>query len=468
MLFLKKREKFIIIKECIVKRFLQGLFCVVFMSRIIFPTPNIGLNSFFINSAVGSNPSDLAITPNGQYVYVTNIADNTVSVVSTATNKVVQTISDSSFNQPYTVSINPAGTKAYVTNSAPTATTVSVISIATNMVIAVISGFNGGPSGMAITPNGLFGYVNNYGNPHNFAQRGATVQKVNLTTNTVVASISVGNYPAAVTMHPSGNYVYVANYNTGTVGADTVSVIQTTTDTVIATISGLFGPYQIAINPAGTYAYVTNYGNNFNAGQYGTTVSVIDVNPASGTFNTIVDTIVVGTQPSGIAINPAGTYAYVTLYNNDVGNGSFKVIQLSNNTVIDPTFTLGSGPAEIIVSPNGANAYIVNYNDNSLEALSLSFFNFTAQGCMFENIFLTQSDLIDQLTWDVAGSNIPIKYVIYRDAALTEVVGTIESRTHVYLDHNRVPGVQYVYYIIGLNAAGWSSFPVMISVTQNC
>lgn len=437
------------------------------MHGIVLSVSNSDLNSFFVNTAVGSNPSGLAITPNGQYVYVTNINDNTVSIVSTTTNKVVQTISG--FNQPYTVSINPAGTKAYVTNSAPTATTVSVIDIATNIISATIAGFNGGPSGMAITPDGLFGYVNNYGDPHNFAQRGTTVQKVNLTTNTVVApAITVGNYPAAVTMHPSGNYVYVANYNTGTVGNDTVSVISTGSDTVVATITGFFGPYQIAINPAGTYAYVTNYGNNFNADDYGTTVSVIDVNPVSGTFNTIVDTITVGIQPSGIAINPSGTYAYVTLYNNDVGNGTFKVIQLSNNRVVAPIFTLGSGPAQIIVSPNGAIAYIVNYNDNSLEALSLSFFNFTAQGCMFKNRFLTQYDLIDSLTWSVSGTNLPVKYVIYDDENLTDVVGTTGAQVDGFLIHNRVPGVQYTYYIIGLNAAGWSSFPVALTVTQNC
>lgn len=449
------------------KIFIQIFFYSNLIFGIIFAVPNSSLNSFFVNTAVGSNPSGLAITPNGQYVYVANIGDNTVSVVSTANQKVVKTISG--FNQPYTVTINPAGTKAYITNSASTATTVTVVDIATNTIAATITGFNAGPSGMAITPDGLFGYVASYGDPQNFAQRGKTVQRVNLTTNTVIApAITVGNYPAAVAMHPTGNYVYVTNYNTGTAGNDTVSVIETTTNTVIATIPGFFGPYQIAINPAGTYAYVTNYGNNFNPGEYGTTVSVIDVNSASGAFNTIVDTITVGTQPSGIAINPAGTYAYVTLYNNDIGNGSFKTIRLSNNTVVEPTFTLGSGPAQIIISPQGTNAYVVNYNDHSLEALSLSFFNFTAQGCMFENIFLTQSDLIDQLTWDVVGANVPVKYVIYRDAALTEVVGTVESSTHVYLDHNRVPGVHYVYYIIGLNAAGWSSFPVMISVSQNC
>lgn len=453
------------------RKIVQGLFFVSLMYGIVMPLSNSNMNSFFMNSKVGQNPSGLAITPDGNYVYVSNINDNTLSVFGTDANKVLQTVAG--FDKPYTVTINPVGTKAYVTNSATTSTTVAVVDIATNAISATITGLNSGPSGMAITPNGLFGYVNSYGNPQSFAQRGTTVQKVNLGTNTVVTSITVGNYPAALAMHPGGSYVYVANYNTGTVGNDTVSVIRTSDDSVIATIPGFFGPYQIAINPAGTYAYVTNYGNNFNSDQYGTTVSVIDVNPASGTFNTIVDSITVGIQPSGIAINPAGTYAYVTLYNNGAENGVFKTIRLNDNTLVEPTFTLGSGPAQIIVSPNGANAYIVNYNDNSLEALSALFFNFIAQGCMFSNIFLTQSDLIDRLTWELSGTelsgtNTPVKYVIYRDAALTDIVGTTKSTEQIFLDHNRVPGVQYTYYIVAINAAGWSSFPVVVTVAQAC
>ena len=42
--------------------------------------------------AVGRDPVDVAITPNGAFAFVTNEADNTVSVIATATNTVVDTV----------------------------------------------------------------------------------------------------------------------------------------------------------------------------------------------------------------------------------------------------------------------------------------------------------------------------------------------------------------------------------------
>jgi len=40
---------------------------------------------------VGQAPWGVAVTPNGQYAYVTNFGDNTVSVISTATDTVIGT-----------------------------------------------------------------------------------------------------------------------------------------------------------------------------------------------------------------------------------------------------------------------------------------------------------------------------------------------------------------------------------------
>ncbi len=93
---------------------------------------------------------------------IQSLADDTVSVLNLTNNTLEQTISDSSFNEPYTVTINAAGTKAYVTNS--NGTTVTIIDIATNTVSGTIGGFDG-PSGFAITPDGNHAYVNNYGGP---------------------------------------------------------------------------------------------------------------------------------------------------------------------------------------------------------------------------------------------------------------------------------------------------------------
>src|ERR1017187_9684522 len=61
---------------------------------------------------VGAQPQRVAITPNGAEVYVTNYGDNTVSVISTATNKVSSTISVG--GSPLSLAVSPDGSRAYV------------------------------------------------------------------------------------------------------------------------------------------------------------------------------------------------------------------------------------------------------------------------------------------------------------------------------------------------------------------
>lgn len=343
-------------------------------SLSLFNTPSTQIS-------VGINPYGLAITPNGQYVYVANQGSNTVSVINAATNLVIKTISG--FDNPSSVTINPAGTKAYVANSAyGGANTVAVIDInpankATyQTIIANIAGFNA-PCAMAISSDGLFGYVANYGNAANVFQAGTTVNRVDLTTNLIVgAAITVGIYPKALAITSDDSYLYVANYSIPLAGGGSVAVVDinsshtATFNTVIKTIAGFFGPSGIAMTPNGLYAYVVNYGNNPSV-SLGNTVSVIDVDSASSTYNTIVDTIIVGNQPAGIAINPAGNYAFVTLYNQ--GNvGSLVTIQLSDNTLLSPSFTLGAGPTGVIVSPDGLYLYETNYNAKTVSALSFA------------------------------------------------------------------------------------------------
>jgi len=91
----------------------------------------------------------------------------------------------------------------------------------------------------------------------------------------------VGAAPAsAVTV----TRAYVANQ-----ASDTVSVIDTATNTVVATIVVGNDPYDVAVSPAGTRAFVTN--------AFSGTVSVIDT-----ATNTVVATIPVGDEPVGVAV----------------------------------------------------------------------------------------------------------------------------------------------------------------------
>lgn len=429
---------------------------------------------------VGVTPAGLAITPDNRFAYVANNnnyslpGEDTVSVINLTTNLLQQTISDVSFNEPYTITINPAGTKAYVTNS--NSTTVTIIDIATNTVSGTIGGFDG-PSGMVITPNGLIGYVNNYGGPEGLGSgNGTTVRVVDLTTNTIIgAPIIVSQAPAALAISPDGEFVYSINYVDGNPGTGTMSVIRTTDNTVVTTIPGFSGPFAIALTSDGKKAYVTNFGSN-NFEPFGTTVSVVDL-----VNYVITATINLGIQPSGIAITPDGRFAYATNYNTlyavpapyfdnlTAGQGTVNIIDIATNTVLPPTIAVGQSPDAVAISSTGEYAYVTNYTSNTVNVIALQSFQISARGCKLQNRFLTQLDLVNKITWTVTGTSLPVSYSIYRDANLTDLAGTVlASEPFVFYDHNRNPNVTYTYYIVGTNRVGTTSDPVAVTITRNC
>ena len=82
----------------------------------------------------------------------------------------------------------------------------------------------------------------------------------------------------------------------------------------------------------------------------GNTVEVI-----STATNSLVTSISVGLQPTGMAITPDGKFVYVS--NN--GWTSVWVIATNTNSVV-ATITTGNGPNEIAITPNGAFAYVTN------------------------------------------------------------------------------------------------------------
>lgn len=329
---------------------------------------------------VGVTPAAVGITPDNKFAYVANnnnyglINGDNVTVINLENNMVVTTIYDASFNQPYTVTINKEGTKAYITNS--NSTTITIIDIPSNIVAGTITGFDG-PSGMVITPDGKRAYVNNYGAPGGAGSGNATtVRVVDLTTNAIIgAPITVNQAPAALTITPDGSLVYVANYVDGNPGTGTVQAISTSSNTVVATIPGFSGPFDIVITNDGQFAYVTNFGSN-NFMPIGTTVSVIELKT-----NRIIKTINLGIQPSGIALSPDNRYAYATNYDTlytDTnftalvpGQGTVNIIDTKTNTVIPPIIPVGQSPSGIAISSNGEFAYVTNYSSNSVSVLNI-------------------------------------------------------------------------------------------------
>jgi YVTN family beta-propeller protein len=84
---------------------------------------------------VGSEPFDLAVTPDGNDVYVVNYASSSVSVINASLNTVVGTVALGSQDGPTRVTITPDGTSALVLAG----TNIYVISTSTNTLVNTIA-----------------------------------------------------------------------------------------------------------------------------------------------------------------------------------------------------------------------------------------------------------------------------------------------------------------------------------------
>jgi YVTN family beta-propeller protein len=311
-------------------------------------------NTVVATIPVGDFPTGVATTPDGTHAYVRNFG-NTVSVIATANNTVVATIpvGNGGLIIGTGIAITPDGAHAYVANEFDN--TVSVIATASNTVVATIPVGNG-PSGIAITPDGTHAYVAN--ELDQSAQGFAIVSVIDTASNTVVATIPVGDNPVRVAITPDGTrsperddrrhqaLAYVTN-----AGDNTVSVIATASNTVVATIPVGNGPSGVAITQDGTHAYVTNSVDN--------TVSVID-----NTTHKVVATIPVGAGPVDVAITSDGTdpseqdgrphqpHAYVT----DSVDNTVSVIDIARNKVV-ATIPVGTFPFSVafatVTPPHG-------------------------------------------------------------------------------------------------------------------
>src|SRR5271157_3888426 len=110
-------------------------------------------NEVIASVPVGYSPTGIAVSPNGQKLYVAVGGDaGGVNVIDTATNSIIDTVL---IGTPPVylegVVVTPDGTKVYVANVGNN--NVSVIDTATNKVTASVDGLNG-PYGVAVTLDG--------------------------------------------------------------------------------------------------------------------------------------------------------------------------------------------------------------------------------------------------------------------------------------------------------------------------
>ena len=199
-------------------------------------------------------PEEIAITPDGGHAYTTSgtSAHRVVSAcIDTTTNTVLTTVTAGLGAFTRGIAISPDGTLAYVSNIC--SNSISVINTSTNQVVNTITGLNS-PVGTVFSPDGTRAYVAIGGSTTSSA---SGVAVINTTTSSVITTIGVGPQPHNVVVSPDGSRLYVANESDGS-PAGSISVVDTAANAVVATIPSTGAGTSLAGHHAGWQLALTS------------------------------------------------------------------------------------------------------------------------------------------------------------------------------------------------------------------
>jgi 6-phosphogluconolactonase len=310
--------------------------------------------------AAGSGPNGVAVSPDGQSVYVTNYSDNTVSQYDVGADGALSPKAGAIGGNegPLGLAVSPNGKNVYVADGAtdrvqPNITVYDVASDGTLALKGYASSLGQDPQSLALSPDGKSLYLAQCCMDRGVAQFDVAPDGTLGPKSPAWAHIS-GLGAAGVAVSPNGKSVYVTSY-VGTaiyqfsVGADG-KLSPKNPASVQAPQCCTWG---VVVSPNGKSVYVVNSGgyvDQFNVGAGGKLSPKSPAQVASGG----------GSQ--GIAVTPDGMSLYVPsvgVDQFDIGAGG----KLSPKT--PATVAAGSNPLGIAVNPLGGPAS-VNVFDGTL------------------------------------------------------------------------------------------------------
>lgn len=256
---------------------------------------------------VGLFPEDIAFGRLGLRAFVTNSTSDSLSVISTLTNTVTQTVdlSPVPLDFPISLAVSADGRQIFVTTDGDFGLVAVLQNSLSGVTIKGSIPIPGGSGRPAVVPFSLlnpsmFGKVLIPSSP---AENGPpTLSVIDPNTDTIVNALTLpGNtgFPQAVVVSPDAHYAYetLLDFSGGTGGVWVIDLTTLTTVTVINT--GDPYVYGAALTHDGRYLFVTNFVQD----------QFVVINPAT---NTIVTKVAVGDKPNDIAITYDNTEVFVT------------------------------------------------------------------------------------------------------------------------------------------------------------
>jgi 6-phosphogluconolactonase (cycloisomerase 2 family) len=322
--------------------------------------PTTGSLTVASTTLAGTTAASVSVDPDGRFAYIANSDANAISVVSVnpTSGSLTSVGAIAAGIKPEAVGIDPRGRFAYAVNfSSPS--TVSAYRInAGNGVLSsagsVPTGDN--PTGVSVDPTGQFVYVANSGVDTISSYRiSAPAGSISLT-----GTVTTGDQPAKVAMDPLGRFVYVPN-----VVGDSVSGFALNSATGVLTPIDLNGvsagvslptgtnsnPSFIAIDPLGKFAYVVlNNDNNLT----GNSVAAFSINETTGVLTSLGPIIPAGTAPFAAVVDTSGQFLYV-LSSGPLG-GSGAIAAFSINSSSGALTAVPGGFISVGANPSGIAA----------------------------------------------------------------------------------------------------------------
>ena len=312
---------------------------------------------------------DVAVSPDGEFIYVKYSYDQNqvlFSVISTATNRATANLTLNGYPDFFDggtggIAVAPNGEFIYVSGSDWTnGNLVSVISTASNTVTEtiILGGMTdpefGGSSGVAVSPNGQFLYATS-----SDWTIGNSVSEISTATNTVTETITLGGMyydfggSGSLAITPNGEYIYASN---GGYDSNSISVIRLTphstyTVTVTQSDNGQISPGTSSVNfgDTPTYTITPNAGYHIaNITVNGEPVTVTNSTGQEYQFSEVSDN---GSITATYAID---TFA-ITVTQGDHGLISPESTIVNYDTIQEFTFTPSTGYHLTDVMMNGTS-----------------------------------------------------------------------------------------------------------------
>ncbi len=228
------------------------------------------------------------------------------------------------------------------------------------------------PSGLAISSDGTMALV-----AHR-ADDSIGVLSIEGKTVQLVQTVDMGEQVAAVAITPDGDRALVAKFPGHKIAVLELADGRATYNTDLDMPVGQW-PYNVKIAPNGRLALTADNGNGGRSDGHIDTVSVIDLGASPPR---VIDRVVVGDAPEGLAISPTGEIAVAVLLKGSAGvpedswyynrNGSVVVLEIDGMSVRRTAEIEVEGlPEGVVFSADGRYIYVGNFVDKSVSILKV-------------------------------------------------------------------------------------------------